>query len=117
MATVYEITHHGLHSPLYLFYSFSSPFRPAAPKRVRSFRKQVTERWADNRVEDPHFGLDECIVYRSSPKSMLRSTICLIRCLGEEFMKFAELVSNSGGIPIPLEENNPHSIKLKFYIP
>ena len=32
-------------------------------------------------------------------------------------MKFAELVSDSGGIPIPLEENNPRSINLKFYIP
>ena len=51
----------------------------------RAVNKQVTKRWANNRVENshlpfrrregPYFDFDECTVYRSSPPSMPRFTI------------------------------------------
>ena len=61
----------------------------AAARELGCPEKQVTKRWANNRVENstypfddekgPCFGLDECTVYRSSPQSTPRFTICSIR--------------------------------------
>ena len=61
----------------------------AAAGELGCSEKQVTKRWANNRVENSHLpfrrreratlGLDACTVYRSSPPSMPRFTIYSIR--------------------------------------
>ena len=57
----------------------------AAARELGCSKKQITNRWANNRVENSHlpfrrrdgpcFDLDECTAYRSSPPSMPRFTI------------------------------------------